>query len=257
MQARWQINVRRSFATKLDEQKPANIAYVTAGKQEDLYNVDLAVAAYNPKGSRFRIAPVAEWHRDFTAEKPKNKLQAGGVVDGRAFAAGSLRIDLRGTANLIHNFKTDATGGVAALMLSPYHADPTAFNASTIRVRGLVKGTFYPYVGAELWQNLKVGEVAGVDTTVGVMRFEAKVFPGNRSPQGVDSRFELGASYTYRHPFSEDGLRDAYHLVTLDANWFVDPAHHVALGFSYQNGADPEKDYTIGHKGVVSLKFKI
>lgn len=253
----WQINVRKSFATKLDEQKPANLSYVTSGKQQDNYNIDIAVAA-KKKTERFEFGPVVEWHRDSTSEKPKNKLSFGGTADGKLFSFGTLWIDSRIDADFVRDFHNDETSGVLSFLLSPYRPDPAAFMASTVRggINNSIRATFYPYVGVERWHRQAVRDLESLNVTMAMARLEVKLLPFNEAVNGVESPFEVVASYTYRHPFSDD-LESRYDLFAAEANYFLDDQHRVAIGFSYQNGSDPEDDFANGHKGVVALRLKI
>ena len=255
--APWQINVRKSFASKLDAQKPANLSYVTSGKQQDLYNIDIAVAAQR-KTTRFELGPVVEWHRDSTSEKPKNRLSFGGTADGQLFSIGQILIDSRIDADLVRDFHKNQTGGVVSLLFSPYRPDPEAFMASTLRSgsTGAIRATFYPYVGAERWHRQAVRDVESTNVTMALARIEVKFLPFNPGVNGVESPFEIVTSYTYRHPFDED-LENRYDLFSAEANYFLDQRHRLAIGFSYQNGSDPEDDFANGHKGVVALRLKI
>jgi hypothetical protein len=253
--ARWQLLIRRSFASRAQEQESATLTYETAGKGRNDYHIDLAAGRYFEHGD-FNVSPSVEWHRRSLNSVDRNRVSADLTADW-TMHAGSVAPLLRGQAEVGRDLVKGISTSTASLLLSGFvpHGD---LPGSSLLYHGSYKGTFYPYAGLEYFHNQPVGDLASVSTTMALAMVETRLAPWNRSAKGIDSALEIDGSYALRKPVSSnDALRNRYQLLKLALNVYLDAMHHVALGFEYQNGQDPDAHLDSGHAGLLSLRFKL
>lgn len=250
----WQLLIRRSFSSRVQEQRPATLTYETAGGGHNDYHIDLAAGRYY-RSRDLNISPSVEWHRRSLDSVDRNRV-SGAITADWTMKAASFTPLLRGRTEIGRDVAKGITTSTASLLFSGFvpHADSSG---SSLEYHGIYKGTFYPYAGVEYFHNQPVGDLISVNTTMLLAMVEARLAPLNRSSKGFDSAFEINGSYAWRKPLNSDGLRSRYQLLKLDINLYLDAMHHVALGFEYQNGQDPDEHLTSGHTGLVSLRFKL
>jgi hypothetical protein len=251
---RWQLLIRRSFSSRVQEQRPATLTYETAGEGRNNYHIDLAVGRYYKNGN-LNVSPSIEWHRRSLDSVDRNRVSAALTTDWTLKAASFTPL-LRGRVDVGRDVANSITTSTASLLASGFLPDGDA-TGSTVKYHGIYKGTFYPYAGLEYFHNQPVGDLVSVNTTMALVMVEAKFVPLNHATKGVDSALEINGSYAFRKPISDEGLRSRYGLLKLDLNLYLDAMHHVALGFEYQNGQDPDAHLASAHSGLVAVRFKL
>jgi hypothetical protein len=254
---RWQLLIRRSFSSRVQEQESATVTYETAGKGRNDYHIDAAAGRYFKSGN-LNISPSVEWHRRSVSSVDRNRLSADLTGDW-TIEAGSVTPLLRGQAEVGRDLVKGITTSTGSLLLSGFvpHGD---LSGSSLTLHGSYKGTFYPYAGLEYFHNQPVGDLTSVSTTMALAMVETRLAPWNGSTKGIDSALEIDGSYAFRKPLNSAGngaLRNRYQLLKLALNVYLDTMHHVALGFEYQNGQDPDGHLVSGHAGLLALRFKL
>jgi hypothetical protein len=252
---RWQLLIRRSFSSRVQEQRPATLTFETAGEGRNDYHIDVAVGRYF-KSENLSISPSIEWHRRSLDSVDRNRLSGAVTTDWTLKSSPSFTPLIRGRAELGRDVANSITTSTASLLASGFIPNGDS-SGSSLTYHGIYKGTFYPYAGLEYFHNQPIGELASVSTTMVMAMVEAKVAPLNGSAKGIDSALEINGSYAFRKPLNHDGLRTRYQLLKLDVNLYLDAPHHLALGFEYQNGQDPDEHLAGGHSGLVALRFKL
>jgi hypothetical protein len=251
---RWQLLIRHGFSSRVEEQRPATLTYETAGKHRNNYRIDLA-AGHDFKNGNFNLTPSVEWHRRSLDTVDRNRISAAVTTDWTTKMAAFTPL-VRGRAEVGRDVAIGITTSTASLLLSGFvpHGEDTG---SSLQFHDLYKGTFYPYAGVEYFHNQPVGDLAIESATMLVAIVEAKVVPLNHAKRGIDSALEINGSYAFRKPLDNGALRSRYQLLKLDLNLYLDAMHHVAFGFEYQSGQDPDAHLVSGHAGLVALKFKL
>lgn len=250
---RWQLLIRRSFSSRVEEQRPATLTYETAGEGRNDYHIDLAAGRYF-KSENLSFSPSIEWHRRSLDSVDKNRVSGALTTDWTK--AASLTTLVRGRAAVGRDVANGITTSSASLLVSAY-VPRGQTSGSSLLYHGIYKGTFYPYAGIEYFHNQPVGDLTSVNATMLLAMVEARLAPLNQSKTGIDSPMEINGSFAWRKPLNNDRLGNRYQLLKLDLNLYLDAMHHVALGFEYQNGQDPDEHLASGHAGLVALRFKL
>jgi len=251
---RWQLLIRRSFSSRVEEQRPATVTFETAGEGRNNYHIDVAAGRYFKSGN-LNFNPSVEWHRRSLDSVDRNRI-SGALTTDWTMKTASFTPLLRGQAEVGRDVVKGITTSTASLLASGFipHGDESG---SSLRFRDIYKGTFYPYAGIEYFHNQPVGDLTSVSAAMLVAVIEARVVPLNHAKKGIDSALELNGSYAFRKPLANDGLRSRYQLLKLDLNLYLDALHHVALGFEYQAGEDPDAHLVSAHSGLLALRFKL
>ncbi len=258
------MSVRRTFDGSKDENKPANVTWIgrDAANGKAFWDINAAIKLveipFGPKArpEAFILYPAIEWHRQTTIVTPVNKGSGKLALEWFPLPSTGHTVVPFATANVQYtrDWEKQTWSTSAAVLGSLWSKKPWLPGAIT-RLADLTQAVrYYVYLGAEYYD--KVPVVAGEPLYTGLARFSGEWnWLSWHDPTYRITQVLL--EYTYRRRLSgDDGINHRLGLTAIEANLYLDRKSNVAIGYRYQRGDDPVKDFAYDEQSSVGLKFK-
>ena len=274
------VEVRQTFDGSKEEQKPATVAYVqNADVKDSFYQIDFAIRvgerdlARHSERHQLNLSPTAEWHRTSTP-KPvdtiSGKLQLEhiygklreydefGVEDTRVGGETDIGWVTVLRAGPVRDRQQNVTSGDASITFTIKSHRPGYPNSFVNLRDGSRIFRYAPHLGVDYYSNKPVfvgtTETAGIDLALARANLNMAFYPFNRDNT---NRREILFEYTYFHHLAGDDRLGSMRFWTAQANYYLDQAGRVAIGYTYERGENPTKKFLRVRQSSVGLRIKL
>lgn len=261
---RTNVSVRRTFDGSKEENKPANITWVgrDATNGRDFWDVNVALKVLEiPLGTHNRpealvVYPVIEWHRQNTVATPVNKGSAKLGVEWfpMALSKDTVVPFAVGNVQYIRDWEKPSWSTSANLLLGLWSKKSWLPGANSRFLDRTQMLRYYVYLGAEYYDKLPV--VAGEPLFTGLWKVSGEWnWLSSRDP--TYRMTQVLMEYTLRRRLAGSyGINRRLSLEAVEANIYLNRKANVAIGYRYQRGDDPVKDFAFNEQSSVGLKVK-
>jgi hypothetical protein len=263
------VQIQKSFSGSLQDSKaPAELAYERPQSGPSFAHIDFGIktVAYQFLDCgrlHARVAPVGEYHRSSEQYNEVRKLSGGGIaqmdfaLDQRAHNLVFLDLQYKYTRDQLQQQSTRTETATFA----PYSIHPFApgyqFRSGDKRVF-----RYMPSIGYERDQNVAIKYKSGSGTVLVAPPVNASFYTAALNaklfllPQSLNERLAITATQTWRRLIgTSDTLPRTGHLAETSIDYYFDDQQRFAVGFSYQNGRDPKRNFL--DEQISSIGFKV
>lgn len=275
------VEIRKSFTgSSKDAGLPAAITYENPDQGSNFYAIDVGVktgalledpfAAKNLSGLLF---PTLELHHSTKAGERAKKIGGGLTMELERAVGTDASEDPFATMwfadakiELLRDSIEDQTTRTATLRMGYYNVNSDYGPAKDILIgrEGALSARWMLTGGVEDYRKLPIktkvnGEsvvvAEAIDTTVGFARMNVQIKPFRNA---LNKKLVLTGTYTLRSNLSGDDIYgDTTRLLEASLDWYLDEKDRLALGLSYQRGADPVRNFLDEEFSSLGLKLKL